>query len=70
LAIVLYMSKDTPHAFKERHVHRDRDFVNEIYDRWTHVSECVAEGAPPQCECNPDKPCSGRTALKKMKAKA
>jgi len=65
LAIVLYMNKDTPHGFKERHVHRDPDFVESIYERWTIVAEALRAGTPPKCECNPDKACPGRTAIKK-----
>ncbi len=63
MAIVLYQNKDTPHDFKERHIHRDRDFVAEIYDRWTEVAERAKLGDPPKCECDPDKHCAGREAL-------
>jgi hypothetical protein len=50
VAVVLYINKDSPHAFKERVVKRDSKFVDAIYAKWLVVAEAEQAGVAPECD--------------------
>jgi len=45
--LILGVCKDSPHDFREWIVPRDESTLNEIYDRWCYVSECIAKETSP-----------------------
>ena len=48
--VVLVMEMGYPFSFKEFSVTRRRDKVQEIYDKFDYVRECVENNTPPRCE--------------------
>lgn len=50
-AIILCVSKDSPHRFKEVIIQRDSDFVERTMDRWEDVTDAIAAGVIPDCTC-------------------
>jgi len=59
-AIILCVSKDSPHRFKEVIVHRDTDFVERTMDRWEDVVDAMASGEIPDCTCFDPSSCPTR----------
>ena len=53
-AMVLAISKDSPHQMREYEIVKDQNLLNEIYDRWTYVAECVRLGQEPEYEYQVD----------------
>lgn len=48
-AIILCVSKDSPHDFKEFEYHRNQPLIDSIYDKWKLVGRCLEnEVEPPQ----------------------
>jgi hypothetical protein len=50
--IILAAEKDNPHRFKEHRITRDPLFVNNIYDQWEYVADCLADMVVPDCTCD------------------
>jgi hypothetical protein len=47
--IILCVSKDSPHDFKEFEFHRNQPLIDAIYSKWKLVSDCIDQGvAPPE----------------------
>lgn len=59
-AIILCVSKDSPHRFKEVLVERDTDFVERTMDRWEDVTDAIAAGVIPDCTCSDPDSCPTR----------
>lgn len=45
--IILCVSKDSPHDYKEFIFHRNQPLVDAIYDKWKLVSDCIDQKVPP-----------------------
>jgi hypothetical protein len=39
--IILFMSKPSPHKFKEFIIYRDESILNEVYSKWSRVREAI-----------------------------
>jgi len=50
-AILLAISKDTPHGLKEIIVQHDPKMVEDIYQRWDVVADALRRDIPPKCSC-------------------
>lgn len=48
--MILAVCKDSPHDFREWIVPRDEGTLDEIYDRWKYVSQCISSGTEPTKE--------------------
>lgn len=48
-AIILCVSKDSPHEFKEFHFERNQPLIDAVYSKWRLVKDCIDQGIePPQ----------------------
>jgi hypothetical protein len=47
-AMVLAISKDSPHAMREYQIGKNPQLLNEIYDRWGFVAKHMREGTKPE----------------------
>lgn len=56
--IILAAEKDNPHRFKEHVIKRDPTFVNDVYDRWEYLADCLADDVVPDCTCDDPGRCS------------
>lgn len=59
-AIILCVSKDSPHRFKEIVIERDSDFVERSIDRVEDVVDAIAAGVIPDCTCADQDSCPTR----------
>lgn len=59
-AIILCVSKDSPHRFKEIVIERDTDFVERNMDRLEDVVDAIAAGVIPDCTCADKDSCPTR----------
>lgn len=48
-AIIIGIQKDTPHEFKEFIFHRDDSILDDVYKKWTNVSNAVRNETPVVC---------------------
>jgi hypothetical protein len=46
-AMVLAICKDSPHAMREYQIARNDILIDEIYDRWIYVENCLLDGVEP-----------------------
>jgi hypothetical protein len=50
--MILAIEKDSPHRLKEIVIQRDETLLNEIYQRWLYVAECLRQNIPAEInEC-------------------
>lgn len=47
-ALILAISKDSPHAMREYQIQKDTALLKEIYDRWGYVAECLRKNIEPE----------------------
>jgi hypothetical protein len=47
-AIILCVSKDSPHDFKEYEYVRNQPLIDAIYEKWKFVGDCIAAGEEPE----------------------
>jgi hypothetical protein len=47
-AMILAISKDSPHDMREYQILKDQIMLDEIYDRWTYVAQCLRTGVEPE----------------------
>lgn len=59
-AIILCVSKDSPHRFKEVLIQADPYHVDEVIDRWETVADSLASRTPPRCTCDDPSKCRVR----------
>jgi hypothetical protein len=58
-AIILCVSKDSPHDFKEFLFRRNQPLIDAIYSKWELVSHCLAEDVEPDPDYDPELPLTG-----------
>lgn len=46
-AIILCVSKDSPHDFKEFEFNRNQPLIDAIYSKWKLVGQCIEDGVEP-----------------------
>jgi hypothetical protein len=61
-AIILCVSKDSPHDFKEYLFQRNQQLIDAIYDKWELVAHCLAEDVEPDQDYDPELPLTGPRA--------
>lgn len=50
-AMILAISKDSPHDMREYQIIKDQPLLDEIYDRWSFVAQCIRSNVDPdECE--------------------
>lgn len=50
-AMILAICKDSPHDMREYQIIKDQSMLDEIYDRWSFVAECLRTNTDPdECE--------------------
>lgn len=59
-AIILCVSKDSPHRFKEVLIQADDAHVDEVIDRWETLADSLASRTPPRCTCDDPSKCRVR----------
>jgi hypothetical protein len=47
-AMILVINKDSPHDMREYVIQRSQSLIDEIYDRWTYVAQCLRAGVEPE----------------------
>lgn len=57
-AMILAIEKDSPHGLKEIPILTDDNLLDEIYERWVYVEECLQADIPPPCDHPFGHPCS------------
>lgn len=55
-AMVLAVCKDSPHQFREYHILKDQNVLDEIYDRWSYTWMCLATNQMPEDKYIPEDP--------------
>lgn len=58
-AIVLCVSKDSPHEFKEFSFVRNQPLIDAIYSKWKLVGDCIEAGVEPDQDYDPPLPVVG-----------
>ncbi len=46
-ALILAISKDSPHQMREYQITKDQKVLDEIYDRWTYTMQCLRTDIEP-----------------------
>lgn len=47
-AMILAVSKDSPHMMREYQIQKETNLLDEIYDRWGYVAACLRENKEPE----------------------
>ena len=47
-AMILAICKDSPHGMREYKIERNQQLLDEIYDRWSYVQDCLDTDSIPQ----------------------